>query len=343
MRHRVRPSLRRWLPPLLLLGALFGVAVAQDGTSPQPSPAVAPAPAAPAAHVPPVPLLWKATDGDNTVYLLGAFHLLRPTDYPLSRDVDLAFADAEMLMFELPPEEMSSPQLGLDMARAALRTDGTTLDSELPAATIERLRRWEAGNAELMARTGMTAAALQAMEPWFAALVVTLTEMGKLGLQPDLGIDAHFAARAAAQRKPTAGLETGAEQIAFLDGMSPAEQRQFLDEALGEAEKGPAAMEAVHRAWRDGDADTLWRQMAVDMREAYPALYQRINVDRNDAWLPAIEARLAASGGDDTLVVVGALHLLGEDGVVEKLRGRGHRVERICSACPTATTGEAAP
>ncbi len=339
MRPSHRPSVPRWLPPLLL-GALFGGAVAQDRSS---TPTAFAVQAPPGAHVPPVPLLWQATAGDNTVYLLGAFHLLLPSDYPLSRDVDLAFADAEKVMFELAPEEMSSPQLGLEMARAALRNDGTTLDSELPAATVARLRAWETANADLLARTGMTAASLQAMEPWFAALVVTLTEMSRMGLQPELGIDAHFAARAAAERKPTTGLETGAQQIAFLDGMSVAEQRQFLDEALTEAGKGPEAMQAVHRAWREGDAATLWQQMALDMRASYPALYQRINVDRNDAWLPAIEARLSAPDGDDTLVVVGALHLLGKDGVVEKLRARGHAVERICSACKAPATDTAVP
>jgi len=36
-------------------------------------------------------------------------------------------------------------------------------------------------------------------------------------------------------------------------------------------------------------------------------------------------------------VVVGALHLLGDDGVVEKLRARGYQVERICSACKAGT------
>ena len=40
---------------------------------------------------------------------------------------------------------------------------------------------------------------------------------------------------------------------------------------------------------------------------------------------------------DDALVVVGALHLLGDDGVVEKLRARGYQVERICSACKAGT------
>jgi len=32
-------------------------------------------------------------------------------------------------------------------------------------------------------------------------------------------------------------------------------------------------------------------------------------------------------------VVVGALHLLGDDGLVEGLRQRGYPVQRICSAC----------
>jgi len=45
-----------------------------------------------------------------------------------------------------------------------------------------------------------------------------------------------------------------------------------------------------------------------------------------------LQERLQAGQGT-TLVVVGALHLLGSDGVVEKLRARGYRVERICSAC----------
>lgn len=51
-------------------------------------------------HTPPVPLLWKVSDADNSLYLLGSFHLLKPEDYPLSAEVDAAFADAEALLFE---------------------------------------------------------------------------------------------------------------------------------------------------------------------------------------------------------------------------------------------------
>ena len=280
----------------------------------------------PAAASPPVPLLWKVSDADNSVYLLGSFHLLKPDDYPLSKDVDAAFADAESLVFEMTPEEMSSPALGMQMGQAALRTDGTQLDSELPATTVALLGAWLSAN-------GLTQEVMQTLEPWYVGLIITITEMTKLGLDPKLGLDAHLAALATEAGKPTAGLETGAQQIAFLDGMSKEEQLQFLAEALSESRDAKEETAKLHAAWRAGKADVLWQDMAVQMKKEYPNLYQRINVARNDAWVPKIEKRLTDSGKGDTLVVVGALHLLGPDGVVEKLRAKGYAVERICSAC----------
>jgi uncharacterized protein YbaP (TraB family) len=299
--------------------------------------AVADAPAAAAPVVaPPVPLLWKVSDADNSIYLLGSFHLLKPDDYPLSADVDAAFADAESLLFEMPPSEMESPALGLQMGQAALRLDGTLLDSQLPPATARKLQDWFAANATGLQASGMTPQALQMFEPWFVGLTVSVVEMTRDGLDPKLGLDRHFATAAQQAGKPVDGFETGAQQIAFLDGMDADEQVQFLDEALDESGEGAGEVEKLHAAWRAGDAATLWDGMAADMKREYPKLYRHVNVERNDAWLPRIEQRLQAPGADDTLVVVGALHLLGSDGLVEKLRAKGYAVERICSACKEA-------
>ncbi|HVR81006.1 MAG TPA: TraB/GumN family protein [Luteimonas sp.] len=286
----------------------------------------------------PVPLLWKVSDADNAVYLLGSFHLLKPGDYPLSRDVDAAFADAESLVFEISPEEMASPTLPMQMGQAALRSDGTQLDSELPPATAAKLHAWLAANDADVQASGLPPQLLQNFEPWFVGLTISLIEMTRDGLDPKLGLDQHFAAAAKTAGKPTAGLETGAQQIAFLDGMDKDEQLQFLDETLEETGPGKRELEKLHSAWRAGDVATLWNGMAADMQRQYPKLYRHINIERNDAWLPKIEQRLRAPGRDDTLVVVGALHLLGSDGVVEKLRAKGYRVERICSACAVTAT-----
>lgn len=315
-RNPVRTFARRVLAVAMLVAA-SGVAFAD----------------APRPQDPPVPLLWKVSDADNSVYLLGSFHLLRPGDYPLSRDVDVAFADAEKLVFEIAPEEMGSPTLAMQMGQAALRTDGTRLDSELPPETAAALASWVEANAGHLAAMQLNGEVLQMFEPWFVGITVSVIELMKYGLDPELGLDNHMALQAKQAGKPTAGLETGAEQIAFLDGMDRDEQVQFLQQALEASADGQEVIERLHTAWRRGDAEALWREMALEMRQKFPKLYERINVARNDAWLPKIAGYLEQPGTDDALVVVGALHLLGEDGVVQKLRARGYEVERVCSAC----------
>jgi uncharacterized protein YbaP (TraB family) len=281
--------------------------------------------ALPARAEPPVPLLWKVSDADNAVYLLGSFHLLTPDDYPLAAEVDAAFADAEELVFELSPAEANSPLLAQQMLQAAMRTGPGSLQQDLGPELWARLQAYAAANRLPLAQ-------LAAVEPWYVALTVSLMEMGKMGLDPALGLDRHFMDAAARAGKPAAGLELASEQVAVLSGMTLLEQKQMLAEALQEAEGGPDELRGMHAAWRSGDAGRMWTQMAAEMKQDYPALYRRINIERNDAWLPELEQRLARKSGD-TLVVVGALHLLGGDGVVEKLRAKGYRVERICSAC----------
>lgn len=59
----------------------------------------------------------------------------------------------------------------------------------------------------------------------------------------------------------------------------------------------------------------------------YPKLYQTLIVDRNDKWVRNIEGYLNGSG--NTMVVVGAAHLVGADGLVNLLRKRGYKVIKL--------------
>jgi len=315
---------------LLAIASVGHSQIAPGAVAPAaPSPSTAAAVPSPA---PPVPLLWKVSDQDNAVYILASFHLLKSSDYPLSPDVYAAFADAEQLLFELAPEEMASPTLGTQMGQAALRIDGTRLDQELTPALAARLKAWAKSNQAALQKAGITIDALQSFEAWFVALTISIVEMTELGLDPKLGLDMHFASAAKQAGKPAGGLETGEQQIAFLDTMNNVEQLQMLAEALDESEQGRAQIETLHRLWRQGNGDGIWREAAIEMKAMYPKLYQRINVERNDNWLQKIEQRLHQSK-DDTLLIVGALHTLGNDGIVAKLAAKGYKVERICSAC----------
>ena len=81
--------------------------------------------------------------------------------------------------------------------------------------------------------------------------------------------------------------------------------------------------------WGGGVEAGLFAVTGAEMKSEFPALYDRMNRDRNRAWVPKLRELLDASRSDDTLVIVGAMHLLGADGVVEGLRGEGFKVERL--------------
>jgi uncharacterized protein len=71
---------------------------------------------------------------------------------------------------------------------------------------------------------------------------------------------------------------------------------------------------------------TVERIVQAELK-AEPQMYQRLLVDRNKAWLPKIEALFTRSG--HALVVVGAAHLVGADGVVAMLKAKGYTVEQL--------------
>lgn len=290
-----------------------------------------PKPVAPVAKGIERPLLWKVSDADNDVYLLGSFHLLKADDYPTPVDIDRAFDDAESLLFEVDPREMTAPETVATMQKYMAYQDGQSLSKVLPKATLERL-------GTLVSASGGSVQALEQSEPWAVSLGLVLGVSQGMGFKPDLGLDRHLMERAAKAGKPASGLETVDDQMQAMDAVPYPEQAQGLDEFLLDPKKAIQELQDMHAWWRAGDVERLDKDMRADMAVKTPQSYRLLDVDRNDAWLPRIEKRLTGSKSDDTLVVVGALHLLGADGLVEKLKAKGYKVERVCEACEAVPT-----
>lgn len=269
---------------------------------------------------PPVPLLWKAERGGNTVYLLGSLHVLQASDYPLHPAVDAAFDDAERLVFELDPLEVRSPALAAEMMRRARFEGGATLMGSVPEAERAAL-------GEALRRHQLPPEMVDGMEPWFVGVMLALRAAMEAGFDPNLGLDGHLMQRGEAAGKPALGLERASDQFDALEAAPLEEQMASLRQSLEEGD--PAAqLRTLHAQWRAGDAVALEDSLLDELR-ALPATWEALNVERNQRWLPQVEAMLARGDDDDALVVVGALHLLGEEGLVEQLRARGFDVERV--------------
>lgn len=316
----------RPLKPLLLSVAIAASCILAHAAAPESSQQAA---SVATARTAPVPLLWKVSDADNSLYLLGSFHMLKVDDYPLSADVDAAFEDAESLLFEIDPAALNSPETVAKFQRATAYDDGRTLSQVLPGATRAKLEK-------LLAVSGASIVTFEAAEPWAVNLGLVLGITQAMGFSAEDGLDRHLMARAEKSGKPVGGLESVDVQMAALDGTPHAEQIAGLDEFLSDPTRAVTEMRTLHASWRQGDLKTLDQQFRVEMAQKSPVTYKLVNVDRNNAWMSTLEQRLKAAGSDDTLAVVGTLHLLGDDGVVEKLRAKGYKVERMCSVCPPA-------
>lgn len=273
-----------------------------------------------AAHAePPTPLLWKAEADAGTVYLLGSFHLLKAEDYPLHPSVEAAYEDAEHLHFEVDPKVMNSPEGVKVVQQMARFDDGRTLRGVLSDKTEAKLASFMGSEAAV--------AASDPFEPWYLGMTIAVMAMVNAGLDPSHGLDQHFMQRAAKDAKPAAGLETLEEQIGALDRTPMDEQEKMLAESLVPVDDLRTEIEKIHAIWRNGDAEGMERLVNEEMAKETPRMYELLNRDRNQAWLPKVEALLADE--DDHLVIVGAMHLIGEEGLVEQLGKRGIKVERV--------------
>ncbi|HPS94910.1 MAG TPA: TraB/GumN family protein, partial [Deltaproteobacteria bacterium] len=74
-------------------------------------------------------------------------------------------------------------------------------------------------------------------------------------------------------------------------------------------------------AWKRGDAARI-EALTRKSLKGYPVIEKKLFVERNTAWTGKIEKLLAQEG--DVLVVVGAAHLAGDNGLIELLRRKGY-------------------
>ncbi len=260
--HRIAAALLAGSAALVLA---VGVACAASTTP------AARAVTTPAAHAavagPQRALLWKVSDADNHLYLLGSFHVLKPEDYPLPVAIDAAFADAERVAFEVSPEEMRSPDLPMKMLAAGTIDHGPPLSERLRPATYRKLQAY---CAKRCAQSGLAMEQLVRFEPWMVSLMVSLVEARRQGYESGKGLDQTMIDRTLAAKKASMGLETAEQQIKALDGMSPKEQEQSLLEALDDVDGMQGRMEELHSDWRRGDDEALERLMNSELKQTYP-------------------------------------------------------------------------
>ena len=251
-----------------------------------------------------------------TVYLLGSVHLLSPESAALPPEVDAAFAQAKSVGFETSIDSLQ--MRAQELLMRAQYGNGATLRGSLSPATVAHAD-------SLMKNYGMSLDQFNGFKPWFVSMLLSQLALRKMDFRPELGVDMQLHTKAKAASKPEFGLESTDVQLGLFDAMSPQDQEKMLKEIVS-PDSAAKQLKAIRDAWSSGNGGALDSLLNKGMKDS-PAVYAALVTNRNQAWLPKLESLIR--GKDDALVVVGAGHLVGKDGVVELLRGKGYTIEQL--------------
>jgi uncharacterized protein YbaP (TraB family) len=261
--------------------------------------------------------MWKVEgDGGAIAYLLGSLHVLTPEWYPLNATINKAFGESKVLVEEVDIDETSDPAQMMSALMKAMLTDGKTLDQVVAPATYDEVKK----RAE---KVGMPMMAVNRMKPWLVAITLTAPVLQAAGFKPELGVDRHFYDRAVGLGMKRQALETMQYQLDRFDALPMAMQEEFLKSTMAELDSEVSSVKEMAQAWGFGDVAAIEKFTLSALKEA-PELYQRLLVERNNNWMPQVEACLKEKAG--CFIVVGAAHLVGPDGLPTLLQKKGYKV-----------------
>jgi len=264
--------------------------------------------------------IWKISSEVNSIYLLGSIHVANPEIYPLDSSIEDAFELADNLAVEVDItqlDEMHTLQLITDYGTYP---PGEGLQDHIPDDLYAQLvEQFDFGFGTLN---------FDIYRPWVVATMQEQLQLQELGYNAEYGIDLYFINKAVETGKDIIELETADFQIELMSTL-PDELMILVLEANLENPMTQEDGELLFEAWEDGDAAAMELLFfeALDEEPALAPYYSTLVYARNVTMAETIEGFLADD--ESYFVVVGAGHLVGENGLIDILAERGYVTEQL--------------
>lgn len=277
------------------------------------------------AHPFPTGNYWQAERDGARLTIIGTYHLDDPRHAAAVARFTPEIADADVLLVEAGPEEEKALQarIGSDPSLIVI-TEGPTLNQTLPPETWDRLKTAAQDR-------GVPAFMAAKFRPWYLSVLLAVPPCAMEAMTNPNGLDKQLIKAAEFTGTPVRALEPYDTIFGIFGVLSEADQIAMIEQTLMLEDSITDFSETLADMYFDGDSRLMWelmRQISYDMpgytREQVDAemavLEEALMNKRNRAWVPVIEA--AAAEGR-AVVAFGALHLSGEEGVLNLLQRNG--------------------
>jgi len=263
--------------------------------------------------------VWKISKGENHLFVGGTIHVLSSSDYPLPKAFDFAYKNSAVLVLEADIQKVKTPEMQQVFMQTGMYQGDKQITQFLQPGTVQALEAY-------LTSRGVPLEQMVKFKPGLLSVALLSIELQKLGLA-GTGVDEFYNLKALQEKRTIIFLETVTEQLTFITEMGEGSEDEFIHYALQDLNELPAVMQALKDAWRNGDNTQMQELALKPLQDDFPKIYTSLVVDRNNNWLPIIETMLKTK--DVELILVGSLHLAGNEGILQQLKKRGYTVENI--------------
>ena len=262
--------------------------------------------------------VFKIINGNRYCYIGGTVHVLAESNYPLPEEYDRAYSDSEILVIETDAAALAQPENVRILMEKGMYSDGITIKDKLSPKVYKKLERTLSG-------IGIPVKGAQQLKPGILSSIITAIQFQKMGYTAE-GVESFYLKKAVEDNRDVLFLEALEEQLDFLTGMGEGNEDEFILSVLQDLDKTQEYIHAMISSWEFGESFVI-EKSAKEMRETFPEIYKTLLTDRNSAWIDVLKQYLTNDAVE--FVLFGAMHLYGEDGVLELLRNEGFIVEQL--------------
>lgn len=275
---------------------------------------------------------WRATRGDEVITIAGTYHFDDPRHAPNIAALAPHITAASTVLVEAGPEEEKA--LMQKMARepqTMVITEGPTLNQRLPPEVWDPLK-------DAMSNRGIPPFMAAKFQPWYVLTLLSIPPcaMATMTEKPK-GLDGAVIDTALAAGVPVRGLEPYDTLFKIFGNITPEELTELLVSTLAIEHMSEDYFTTLVDSYFAGESRMAWELMRFvsydtpgytrDQIDAdFARMEELVSSSRNRAWIPVL-TEAAAQG--PVFTAFGALHLSGEDGVLNLLQKEGFTLEEL--------------
>lgn len=261
-------------------------------------------------------VFFKVEKDGKTLYLGGSVHVAKDR-YKFTKPIEKAFDESTVLATEIILSDVQS-SIDDETRKSFYFPEGDNLFNHLTKENEVKVKGF-------IRELNLNTDEISKLKPWLAGSTISQIQYNKAGISGNKGIDMYFTNKALKDHKKLDELESAKFQFDMFGSLTYEEQEKAHITSLKSTKETVEEVNNLSEAIIKGDLEVL--NESLQSMDKNDKSYTVVIKDRNINMANKIDELIKHN--EKYFIVVGAAHVVGDDGLVNLLTQKGYKVERL--------------